>query len=127
MDVITYKEQNAIIRSTRISNNDFGCLTAFLDLDYGNSGQGFGGYRLYSPKIFQSDEIQLNAAGHFIWRVMEVVGVHTWEELKGQPVRVKTGGYLDAIVAVGNIIKDEWYYPKAEFEQLHAYSKQFLK
>ena len=39
--------KNAVIESVRLTTDDHGCLSAWLMLDYGGSGQGFGGYALY--------------------------------------------------------------------------------
>jgi len=43
--------QNATIKSVQLTNDDFGCLTIWVDLDYGGAGQGFGGFNLYSNRI----------------------------------------------------------------------------
>lgn len=42
--------KNAVIKSAVIDSDDMGLLTVWLHLDYGGSGQGFGGYALYLPK-----------------------------------------------------------------------------
>ena len=43
--------KNATIESAQLSAGDYGCLSAWLMLNYGDgSGQGFGGYILYRPK-----------------------------------------------------------------------------
>ena len=44
--------KNAVIESARLTTDDHGCLSAWLMLDYGGSGQGFGGYALYLPRSF---------------------------------------------------------------------------
>lgn len=66
--------KNAIIKSAKLDTGDRGLLTAWLHLDYGCSGQGFGGYALYLPKSYSHREIQ-SVAGHFIFRCMEIADV----------------------------------------------------
>lgn len=107
--------KNAIIESATITSDDHGCLSAWVHLDYGGSGQGFGGYALYLPKSYTHHEIK-SVAGHFIWRVMEIAGVGEWSKLPGKTVRVKgTHGGIDAI---GHIVKDDWFYPSIEFKNV---------
>lgn len=106
--------KNAIIKSVILTKEDHGLLTAFIDLDYGGSGQGFGGYNLYVPKRKLKDAG--NYAGHFIWRVLEIAGVEKWEDLRGKPIRVD-GGH-SGIKAIGHILEDEWFNPAEEFEEI---------
>ena len=72
--------KNAVIESAKITSDDHGLLSAWLMLDYGGSGQGFGGYALYLPRSFTHHELK-SVAGHFIWRVLEVAGVTDWDKL----------------------------------------------
>lgn len=39
---------------------------------------------------------------------MEVVGVRSWEDLKGKYVRYEDNGWGSRITKIGNIIKDDW-------------------
>lgn len=106
--------KNAIITDVTITSDDRGCLSAWLYLDYGGSGQGFGGYALYLPKSFKHHSV-LSHAGHFIFRCMEIADVTEWSKVKGKTIRVKS---TDArIEAIGHIVKNDWFYPSSDFEK----------
>jgi len=109
-------ECNAVITSATLSSEDHGVLSSWIHLDYGGSSQGFGGYALYLPKNFKHhDKHGLNLAGHFIWRVMEVAGVHNWSDLKGKTVRVRQNH--SKVQAIGHIVKDDWFDPQKDFSE----------
>jgi hypothetical protein len=115
---MTVEECNAIIESATITNDDHGVLSAWLFLDYGGTGQGFGGYALYLPASFTHSTNQKNLAGHFIWRCMEVAAVHEWSELKGKTIRVRHEH--STVHAIGHIVKDDWFDPVADFKTLRG-------
>ena len=108
--------KNAIISSTSIDTGDRGLLTAWIHLDYGGSGQGFGGHALYLPKSYKHHTIKGDFAGHFIFRAMEVGGVERWDNLKGKTVRVRIEDGL--ATAIGHIVKDDWFCPSEDFEKM---------
>ncbi len=108
--------KNAIIESASIAADDHGFLSAWIMLDYGDCGQGFGGYSLYLPKSFTYHKIE-SFAGHFIWRVMEIAGVEKWEHLKGKTIRVKADH--SGIECIGHIIKNDWFNPKEDFQSVN--------
>jgi len=108
--------KNALIDGARITRDDHGLLTAYLYLDYGDSGhQGFGGYSLYLPKSFKHHNIE-SCAGHFLWRCMEIADVEDWDQIKGKTVRVKAEH--SKIHEIGHIVKDDWFNPAEDFKNL---------
>jgi hypothetical protein len=108
---------NAVIESATITADDHGLLSAWLFLDYGGSGQGFGGYALYLPKSYKHHEL-LSHAGHFIWRCMEIAGVTKWEHLTGKTIRVRKAEHFGQIQGIGHIVKDDWFFPEVDFKRL---------
>ena len=108
--------KNAIIQSVSLDTGDRGLLTAWIQLDYGGRGQGFGGYDLYLPKSYKHFTEKGDFAGHFIFRCMEVGEVTEWSKLKGKTVRVKIQDGL--VVAIGHIVKEDWFCPKFDFEKM---------
>lgn len=107
--------KNAIIESASLSTGDRGFLDCWLTLDYGGSGQGFGGYVLYLPKSYSHHELK-SVAGHFIFRVMEIAGVTEWDKLKGRTIRVKCEH--SKVHAIGHIVSDDWFNPSEDFAAL---------
>lgn len=111
------KERNAIIESATITNDDHGVLSAWVHLNYGGSGQGFGGHVLYLPTDFKNhDPSGPNYCGHFIWRVMEVAGVSEWGKLSGKTVRVRCEH--SKVHAIGHIVKNDWFTPSDDFARM---------
>jgi hypothetical protein len=106
--------RNAIIKSVSLTNEDHGLLTAWLHLDYGGSGQGFGGYGLYNPHGW-TNPISRNYCGHFIWRVLQIADVGEWNKVPGKTIRVR--GDMSSIQAIGHILKDDWFDPKKDFAE----------
>lgn len=109
---MTTEIKNAIIKSVKLECEDRGVLQCWLDLDYDGAGQGFGGYVLYMPKSFSHHELK-SVAGHFIFRCMEIAGVGDWSRMPGRTIRVK--GDHCGIEAIGHIVKDDWFNPRADF------------
>lgn len=93
--------QNAIIHSADILIDDHGLLTCWLDLRYGGSGQGFGGYAL--------DNI---TGARFIRRILDTVGVTKWRDLAGKAIRVQND--LGKVYAIGHIVENRWFAPGDE-------------
>ena len=101
--------RNAVIQSAKFDTERG--LSAWVTLDYGGSGQGFGGWMLGGGEEWAT---QANYAGRFIARVLEVAGVDDWGKLPGRTIRVKSD--RTRVHAIGHIVKDDWFDPAAEFE-----------
>ena len=115
------KIRNAVIESASITNDDHGLLSAWLYLEYGGVGQGFGGYALYLPKSFKHYGGP-NLCGHFIWRVMEIAGVSKWDQLRGKTIRAQATH--SGVEAIGHIVKDDWFWPEKDFKEMSMTEKQ---
>lgn len=112
------EEKNAVVTSVRLSNDDHGLLSAWLMLDYGGSGQGFGGYSLYLPKDFTHHNAGGPYCGHFIWRCLEIAGVTEWTKIPGKTIRVRADH--SKVHAIGHIVKDDWFDPSKDFASMAA-------
>lgn len=113
---------NAKIESCSIGYESHGIMTVWLTLDYGDgSKQGFGGYSLDEYDKTLKKRLPHKALSMFITRCIEVVGVSEWDKLKGKSIRVKLNGKAglgQSIEAIGNYLKNNWFYPKQELKQL---------
>ena len=95
--------KNARIVGTMLGKEDHGIFTFMIDLRYDGTGnsdsrQGAGG-------ICLGDKVG-SICGPMIVRILEVVGVITWEELPGKPIRVKAEHIK--VHAIGHYLEDEW-------------------
>lgn len=42
-------------------------------------------------------------------KIMDVVGVTNWEDLKGKYCRIKSDGWGSLVTTIGNILDDKWF------------------
>src|SRR4051812_19355959 len=88
---------------------DRGILTCWLNLDFGGSGQGFGGYALDQWDEEKDARLGTAYGMEFIRRLMNVVGVEKWEDLVGKHVRAETD--WSRVHRIGHITRDKWFNP----------------
>lgn len=85
----TYSGQIATIKRTSLTYEDHGILTTYLHCDWEGGGISVGGYCLDEPKSRESrDYSRIGTAyglDHII-RILETVGVESWEKLTGKQV-----------------------------------------
>lgn len=115
MNQIKHNVRNAIIKGVSL-NIERGILTGWIELDYGGSGQSFGGYVLHMPDNDENQKNKNNYAGHFIMRCIQIGGVQRWEDLKGKTIRVISDN--DKIYAIGHIVINDWFDIEVDFKKL---------
>jgi len=118
-----FEIKNAIIESVQLDIGDRGFLQGWLMLDYGGTGQGFGGFVLCPyldkggwPSGPSQSITDANYAGVWLTRIMQVAGVAEWNQLKGKTIRVKCNH--SRVEAIGHIIKDDWFSPSEMFNAM---------
>lgn len=79
------------IKKTTLGFEDHGIFTFNLDIEFGGTGQGFGGTCLGGPYT-----------DYYIRRILGAVGADSWEDLPGKVVwcRRKGTGFSSKIVAI---------------------------
>jgi hypothetical protein len=104
--------KNAKIKSTYLGIEDHGIFTAYLDLDYGGSGQGFGGMSLDGPPGDGGEGNRIGSAygAEFIMRVLRTLEVGSWEKLPGTHCRALSS--WGKVHSIGHILKDQWFNPE---------------
>lgn len=106
--------ENAQITDVSLKTNNHCCLTFSITLKGSGWGASFGGYNLafFNGTSFKGSEKGLEA----LTRIMDVVGVAKWEDIKGLYVRVKQEDRL--VIGIGNIIEDKWFEPREFFKEV---------
>lgn len=109
---------NAKIESTRLGIvEDHGFLDAALCVSWDPYEQVFGGWLLQRDPA--SEQYDINGpAGHFIFRVLQIAGVSSWEELAGRYIRICYDRESGRIIGIGHIVDDDWFYPNKDFKNL---------
>lgn len=98
-----YEIKNARIESTSLGFERGVFFSFRLMLDYGCAGQGAGGLLL--AKKGDPDKTS-GCSMSFLADLLKVIGVNSWEDLKGAHVRVRAS--FTNISSIGNVLKDEW-------------------
>lgn len=109
--------ENAKITNTELTMKDHGVLSFWLMLEGHGWGVGFGGYCIAHG--FQGADEFIAEKGDglvAIMKVMDTVGVDTWEDLKGKYIRCQVNGLGDPVTCIGNLIDDKWFDIKSFFQ-----------
>ena len=102
--------RNAKITDTSISMGDYGCLTFMITLEGDAFGVSYGGYCIGHGFLGSDTFTAENGSGLVaMMRIMDVVGVESWEDLKGKYVRFVDDAWGSPVRKIGNIIEDKWF------------------
>ena len=104
-----YDVENAVIKNADFSMADHGILDMNLCVEGDGWGCVLGGY-VIGKGYLGAKEFEGYAKGtELIMRIMDVVGVDHFSQLKGKHIRVATKGCGSAVKIIGNIIKENWF------------------
>ena len=103
--------QNAIIERTQLGYMDRDALSAWIFLDYGGIGQGFGGYVLDGkPSLGGADRRPTPLPGALIAGLLRALEISTWEALPKSHVRVRREpGFNGRVTHIVHFLKDQWF------------------
>lgn len=109
--------ENAKIDGTNLGyeHNGHGILSCYISLDYGGSGQSYGGYSMdghnkSNPDLNNREPLKFGSA--IIMKIVQVFK-RDWENLIGIPIRVlKRNRHSGPIIAIGHYLEDNWVYIK---------------
>lgn len=110
--------ENVKITNTSITMEDHGALTFYITVEGAGIGVNLGGYCIGSGYL-GAQEFTAESGGGLVamMNIMNVVGVHKWEDLKGKYCRIKTEGWGSTVSIIGNIIENQWFDVKKFFEE----------
>ena len=103
------KVENAKIINVSLTMEDHGCLTFWITVEGAGWGCSIGGYSIGLGYLGAGKFDGYGPGLEAMMRIMDVVGVDKWEDLKGEYVRVKTEGWGSTVTCIGNILKDKWF------------------
>lgn len=110
--------ENAKITSVSISMADHGCLTFTIYIEgdgwFCSFGNRVAGHGCLDSNYWDATGSSLVA----IMKILDTVGVETWESLEGSYIRVESNGWGGKVKKIGHIIRDKWFDIDEFFEQI---------
>lgn len=102
--------KNAKIDHTMFGREDHGIMTFSICISTAEYSCWIGNYAIDCYDR-ETESRKFTAKGlEAISKILEVVGVDTWEELPGKYIRIKdSGGWGSTVDEIGNLIEDEWF------------------
>ena len=108
--------RNAQITSTMLGREDHGIMTFMIFVKFNDCVGGIGGYCLdYYDKNTQTRVFYVKNM-EVISKILDIVGVDTWEDLPGKYIRIKDNGLGSIIEEIGNLMEEKWFNLREFFE-----------
>lgn len=108
--------RNGRVKETFLGREDHGMFIFCLTLDYGPATQGFGLFQLDAWNEQRGRREGTRFGMESIIGVLETLGVESWEDLCGTPVRARLE---DGIIrAIGHYLEDRWFDNEALWQQI---------
>lgn len=106
-DDVTYEGEIMTVASTMLGYEDHGIFTAIIELQSGSSHQSAGAYFLDDRRHKDHDDgpdpVGTAAGIDYLQRVMRVLAVESWEQVKGKRVIALRAKAFGTIVGLSNI------------------------
>lgn len=119
------KIANAKISDVSLTMEDHGCLTFYVTVEGAAWGVSLGGYCIGKGFLGADEFTAENGNGlEAMMRIMDVVGVSKWEDLKGQYCRVQFEDGGGRCYSIGNIMKDKWFNLTKFFQERYQGKQQ---
>lgn len=120
-----YELWNARITHVDLDMSDHGCITMWLTLDGGGNCVCYGGVCLGHGYVGSKHFDASDKAMVYVMRVMDVIGVSKFSQLRGEYVRVASKGWGDTVKIIGNILKDKWFDSESFFTEEETDNKDW--
>lgn len=101
--------KNAKITNVTLTMKDHGVLTFYLTLEGSGVAFGYGGYVIGHGYLGANDFDGSGKGVEAIMRIMNTIGVDSWEDLKGKYLRYEDNGWGSCVTKIGHIIEDKWF------------------
>jgi hypothetical protein len=101
--------KNAQITRTMLGREDHEIFTFMIFVKCEGWECGVGGYALdyYNKEL--GERVYSAKSLEAVSKLLDVVGVDKWEDLKGKYIRVKDNGWGSTIDEIGNLIENKWF------------------
>lgn len=114
--------KNYEIVSTHLGYEDHGIFTIYLTLKGGGFGVSVGGYALDEP--IDGKRVIARKGAELIPKILDVVGVETWEQLKGQYIRVEDNGIGTKVSKIGHLMDNKWLDFESFFKEVDNWTQK---